>query len=185
MYALLALYARALNPREPVVCIDEKSLQLRSHSRAPLPMVAGAARKEDYECVRKGTSNLFVAVEPKAGRRTVTVTDRRCKVDLNMAEIEICILNRQCLDRRIADQPTLKREVEHWQRARMRPSKPSSGSSLDRMLIGNSVGIMFQKCCVDVLTYVLACATTFARCLSSCRPSVPGTDRCKFCSDWR
>lgn len=39
---------------------------------------------------------------------------------LNMAEIELSILSRQCLDRRIPDQKTLKREVNAWQHARNR-----------------------------------------------------------------
>ena len=34
---------------------------------------------------------------------------------LNMVEIEIGVLNKQCLDRRIADRETLRREIEHWQ----------------------------------------------------------------------
>ena len=37
---------------------------------------------------------------------------------LNMAEIELSVLNGQCLDRRIADQPTLEREVTAWQKTR-------------------------------------------------------------------
>ncbi len=37
---------------------------------------------------------------------------------LNMAEIELSILSRQCLDRRIADFTTLKTEVEAWQERR-------------------------------------------------------------------
>ncbi len=37
---------------------------------------------------------------------------------LNMAEIELSILSRQCLDRRIADQPTLKQEVAAWEARR-------------------------------------------------------------------
>ena len=37
---------------------------------------------------------------------------------LNMVEIEIGVLGRQCLDRRIAGRETLRREVEHWQRRR-------------------------------------------------------------------
>jgi hypothetical protein len=81
MYELLALYGRRFDPRQPVVCVDEKSLQLADHSRPPLPMGPGAPAKDDYEYVRRGTSNLFVAVEPQAGRRTVAVTARRCKTD--------------------------------------------------------------------------------------------------------
>ena len=180
MYALLRLYARPRSLAEPVVCIDEKSLQLVGHSRSPLPMKPrrGTA-KYDYEYVRNGTTNLFVAVEPKAGHRVVTVTKQRGKADfvafvsdlvtktyagarrvhlvvdnlnthfkkcfvdvlgqstaakllrrirfhytpkhaswLNMAEIEIGILSRQCLNRRIACRDMLRDEVDAWQRTR-------------------------------------------------------------------
>jgi len=34
---------------------------------------------------------------------------------LNMAESEIGILDRQCLDRRLPDRPTLTAEVDAWQ----------------------------------------------------------------------
>ena len=37
---------------------------------------------------------------------------------LNMAEIEIGILSRQCLDRRIPDVQLLQREVDAWQAER-------------------------------------------------------------------
>ena len=37
---------------------------------------------------------------------------------LNVAEIELSVLARQCLDRRIPDSPTLMSEVEHWERQR-------------------------------------------------------------------
>ena len=39
---------------------------------------------------------------------------------LNMAEIEIGVLARQCLDRRIPDQEALRREVDAWQDQRNR-----------------------------------------------------------------
>ena len=39
---------------------------------------------------------------------------------LNMAEIEIGVLARQCLDRRIPDQSVLRREVDAWQDQRNR-----------------------------------------------------------------
>jgi len=41
----------------------------------------GRGAKQDYEYVRRGTRNLFVAVEPQGGHREVTVTARRTKVD--------------------------------------------------------------------------------------------------------
>ena len=37
---------------------------------------------------------------------------------LNMVEIEIGVLGKQCLDRRIEDRETLRRELAHWQRRR-------------------------------------------------------------------
>jgi hypothetical protein len=37
---------------------------------------------------------------------------------LNMAEIELAVLAEQCLDRRLADQATLEREVAAWEAAR-------------------------------------------------------------------
>ncbi len=37
-----------------------------------------------------------------------------------MAEIEFSVLARQCLDRRIPDQKTLKREVAAWEKRRNR-----------------------------------------------------------------
>ncbi|MGB7988480.1 MAG: IS630 family transposase [Candidatus Methylophosphatis roskildensis] len=179
MYGLLALYAKPFNCDEPVICIDEKSQQLLAHSRPALPMAAGVRAKQDYEYVRKGTNNLFVAVEAKAGVRIVSVTDRRGKVDfvgfvqslvtgayaaarrihlvldnlnthfrkcfddvlgrrqagkllrrvrfhytpkhaswLNMAEIEIGVLTRQCLSRRLPSQQLLRDEVNAWQSER-------------------------------------------------------------------
>ncbi len=37
---------------------------------------------------------------------------------LNMAEIELSVLAEQCLDRRLADRPTLEREVAAWEAER-------------------------------------------------------------------
>ena len=176
MYDLLDLYARPFLSMEPVVCVDEKSKQLLKEPRAPLPMRPGRVGRQDYEYMRAGTCNLFVAVEPKGGRRTVLVTDHRTKPDfvafvrylleqvyatarrvhlvldnlnthfrkcfedvlgikqarillrrvvfhytpkhaswLNMAEIEIGVLDRQCLDRRLPDRDTIVTEVDAWQ----------------------------------------------------------------------
>ncbi len=179
MYDLLELYGQPFRSKEPVVCLDEKSKQLLKDSRQALPIKPGAPTRVDYEYVRSGTCNLFVAVEPKGGRRIVRITDHRAKTDfvafvqylleqvyatarrvhlvldnlnthfrrsfedvlgvkvankllrrvvfhytpkhaswLNMAEIEIGILDRQCLDRRLPDRDTLAKEVDAWQRRR-------------------------------------------------------------------
>ena len=81
MYRLLNLYHKPYNPAIPVVCFDEKSKQLLEDSRTPIPMKPGQAKKYDYEYRRKGTCNIFVAVEPKAGKHFIKVTDQRTRKD--------------------------------------------------------------------------------------------------------
>ena len=46
---------------------------------------------------------------------------------LKMAEIEINVLARQCLDRRIKDRDMLRREVAAWERRRRNRSTGGSG----------------------------------------------------------
>jgi len=77
MEDILAVYARPYDPRRPVVCIDEATKLLHADKRPPLPTAPGHAARQDYEYVRHGTANLFVWVEPLAGRRGVTVTAQR------------------------------------------------------------------------------------------------------------
>ena len=81
MYDLLKLYGRKFNPDRPIICMDEKSKQLLADSRPSYAAKPGRIFKQDYEYVRKGSRNIFVAVEPKAGRRITEVTKRRTKQD--------------------------------------------------------------------------------------------------------
>ena len=179
MEDILDVYHRPYDPRRPMVCMDEASKQLIGEVRDPLPARPGQIEKYDSEYKRLGTANIFMAVEPLAGRRTVRVTDRRTKLDwadfirhlleevypdadcvvlvmdnlnthsigslyeafepdkaralatrleihytpkhgswLNMAETELSILCRQCLDRRIACQQTMAQEIAAWERER-------------------------------------------------------------------
>jgi DDE superfamily endonuclease len=46
---------------------------------------------------------------------------------LNMAEIELSVLSRQCLDRRIGEVGILRREIETWQQRRNAASKTIDG----------------------------------------------------------
>jgi DDE superfamily endonuclease len=164
MEDVLDLYEQPYDPKQPVVCFDEKPLQLLAETRVPRPASPGRPRRYDHEYERKGTANLFVAVEPLRGWRQVRVTDHRRQQDfahqmqqlvdvhypeadkirvvldnlnthkaaslyvafppaealrllrrlefhhtpkhgswLNMAEIEISVLGRQCLNRRIGE----------------------------------------------------------------------------------
>ena len=81
MYRLLDLYEEEYDPKRPVICIDEKSKQLIEEKRTPIPMKPGSLAKYDYEYKRNGTRNIFVAVEPKGGRRIIKVTKTRKKND--------------------------------------------------------------------------------------------------------
>lgn len=67
-------------------------------------------------------ASLYEAFAPEKARRIIGKLDFHYTPKhgswLNMAEIEFSVLARQCLDRRIPDQATLKREVAAWQNTR-------------------------------------------------------------------
>lgn len=176
MEDVLSLYAEPHDPARPVVCFDEASKELHAEVREPLPASPGQPARRDYEYARRGTANIFLAVEPLAGVRHLTVTERRGAADfaeqmrrlcderypeatvirvvldnlnthgpqslfaafgpeeawrlvrrlefhhtpkhaswLNMAELELSVLARQCLSRRIGDAATLASEVSAWE----------------------------------------------------------------------
>jgi hypothetical protein len=81
MENVLAVYKRPYDPDHPVVCFDEKSKQLVEEVAVPIPAAPGRVECHDYEYIRNGTANLFMLVEPLAGRRQVSVTSRRTKID--------------------------------------------------------------------------------------------------------
>ena len=182
---VLSVYARPVNPKRPVLCLDEISTQLVGEVRAPLAPRPGQPERYDAEYVRTGVANLFMLSEPLVGARRVTVSEQRARVDwahrikdlvdveypeadtlvlvmdqlnthhpaslyaafppaeakrladaldihytpkhgswLNMAEMELSILSRQCLERRIPDQASLRAEVQAWQARRNRCTRP-------------------------------------------------------------
>ncbi len=82
MEDVLELYAEPYDPKRPVVCFDEQSVQLVAETRRPRPVIPGQPALYDYEYKRAGTANIFMTVQPLAGWRHVTVTDRRTKLDL-------------------------------------------------------------------------------------------------------
>ena len=77
MEDVLAVYEKPLSAPEPVVCVDEKSVTLHADVREPLPMKPGSVAKRDYEYERRGTANVFCAVEPKAGVHLTKATPTR------------------------------------------------------------------------------------------------------------
>lgn len=151
---------RPYDPKRPLIYADETSKTLYDTPNGTRPMEAGQAPRQDYECERNGTANIFMTVEPLARKRRVSVTDRRPNQDfaellrclsdedypdaelivlatdnlnthspaslyerfewhytpehgpwLNMAEIELSILSRQCTNRRMPNKETLVSEA--------------------------------------------------------------------------
>jgi hypothetical protein len=176
MEDVLEVYHRPYDPANPVVCMDESNKQLVSNARDPLPVAPGKPLRVDDEYVRHGVADIFMAVEPMAGNRWVSITETRKRIDwatfmkrildekypdaekvvlvmdtlnthgtassyeafqpevafglasrleihltpkhgswLNMAETELSALVGQCLDRRIADIETMRKEVAAWE----------------------------------------------------------------------
>jgi hypothetical protein len=81
MYDVLDLYEEPYDPKRPLVNLDEKPKQLLGEKRLSIPMKPGSPEKYDYEYVRNGTANIFMAVEIKAGKRVTRVTERRTMKD--------------------------------------------------------------------------------------------------------
>lgn len=158
--------------------MDESPRQLIGETRCPVPARPGNRARVDYEYVRYGVCNVFMAVEPLRGERLVCVTERKTKRDWarflqdieslypdavritlvmdnlnthvpgslyetfdpplakalwgrfefintpkhrswpNMAEIELNVLHRQCLNRRISSIDLLRSEVAAWEESR-------------------------------------------------------------------
>ncbi len=184
MYTILDIYAKPYDPKRPLIGMDEKPKPLHGEKRASIPMKPGSPEKYDYEYIRNGKANIFVATEPRAGRRITKVTDRRTKKDfaeymkeivddeypdadvirvvldnlnthfqssfyetfdkieaerilkrlefhytpkhaswLNVAEIEIGVMDTECTGRRIGDKETLTRQIAAWTKRRNRAKK--------------------------------------------------------------
>jgi len=81
MEDVLDVYARPYDPKRPQVCFDEGGKELRDTPQGTLPMQPGQPAREDYEYERLGKANVFLAVEPLAGRRRVRITERHTYTD--------------------------------------------------------------------------------------------------------
>jgi hypothetical protein len=165
--------------RHPLICMDEASKQLLTHTQEPLPVRPGQPARQDYHYERRGVQALFLFFDPLRGWRRVSCRDSRTRLDwaeeirilleedypqaqrvtlvcdnlnthqmgslyaafdaaaahrlkkrltlhytpvhgswLNMAEIELSILARQCLERRIGTKAELIGQIAAWQAQR-------------------------------------------------------------------
>ena len=176
MEHVLDVYKRPYSKDYPVVCMDESPKQLIEEAKTAIAMKPGQEARADYEYIRHGVINIFMANEPLRGKRFVAVTEFKTKKEwanfmkqiadkqypeakkitlvmdnfkthnasafyevfepkeakrlwdrfefvytpkhgswLNMAEIELHVLNGQCLNRHIADIKKIEEEVQAWQ----------------------------------------------------------------------
>jgi hypothetical protein len=77
MEDVLETYENPYDPKEPVVCLDEKPVTLHADVRPAARAVPGREARRDNEYERCGTANVFCAVEPKAGRHFTFPTPNR------------------------------------------------------------------------------------------------------------
>ncbi len=61
--------------------MDESSKQMIGEVREPIPCKPGQPLRVDDEYVRNGVAEIFMEVEPLAGKRHVAVTERRTRKD--------------------------------------------------------------------------------------------------------
>lgn len=81
MEEILELYEKPYNPKEPVVCLDEFSIELHDEKVLPIEAKPGKIKKEDYEYERKGVSSVFIVVEPLGGKRWAVISRKKGKAE--------------------------------------------------------------------------------------------------------
>jgi hypothetical protein len=91
MEDVLEIYERAYDPSEPVVCLDEKPVTLHADVRPASPAKPGREARQDNEYERRGTANIFCAVEPKAGRHFTFATPDRSAFEFAKVAFEIAL----------------------------------------------------------------------------------------------
>jgi len=77
MEEVLDLYHQPYDPLIPLVCMDESSRQLIGESREPIAGAPGHGELVDHEYVRNGVAQIFMEIEPLAGRRHVEIREHR------------------------------------------------------------------------------------------------------------
>lgn len=81
MEDVLEVYQLPYDSDYPMVCMDESCKQLIGEVRQPIPCAPGKPERIDDEYVRNGVAEIFMEVEPLAGKRHVEVTEHRTKKD--------------------------------------------------------------------------------------------------------
>jgi len=135
MEDVLDQYEKPYDAVYPLVCMDEASRQLLGETKTPFVDGHGV-RCTDYEYTRHGEQKIFLATEPLGQWRTTLASlyeayppeqarAYAAKLEvhytpkhgswLNMAEIELSVLQNQCLKkRRMATKQQLQTATQAW-----------------------------------------------------------------------
>jgi hypothetical protein len=91
MEDVLEVYERLYDPKQPVVCLDEKPVTLHADVRPGSPAMPGREARRDNEYERRGTASVFCAVEPKAGRHFTFARPDRSAFEFAQVAFQLAI----------------------------------------------------------------------------------------------
>src|ERR1700689_1823718 len=91
MEDLLEMYERLYDAQQPVICLDEKPITLHADLRPASPALPGREARRDNEYERRGTANVFCAVEPKAGRHFTFPTPDRSGFEFAQVAVTLAL----------------------------------------------------------------------------------------------
>lgn len=156
MEDVLERYEQPYDPKQPVVCLDEKPVTLHADVRPASPAAPGREARRDNEYERRGTANVFCAVEPKAGRHfTFPTPDRsafafarvafQLAIHYSEAETIHLVMDNLNIHRRKSLTDVFGAEVggEIWDRFTVHYT-PTHGSWLNQAEI--EIGIFSRQC---------------------------------------
>ena len=81
MEDVLTVYSRPYDEDYPVVCMDEKPIQLFANARKGFRSKNGRTEYEDYEYIRNGTASIFLFTEPLNGWLYAYAEEHRTRED--------------------------------------------------------------------------------------------------------
>ena len=95
MEDVLETYEKPYDPAEPVVCLDEKPVTLHADVRPASAAKRGREARRDNGYERRGTANVFCAVEPKPGRHFTFPTPNRSAFEFARVAGELAMQYRE------------------------------------------------------------------------------------------
>jgi hypothetical protein len=156
MEDVLETYEQPYDPKEPVVCLDEKPVTLHADVRPATPATPGREARQDSEYERRGTANVFCSVEPKAGRHFTYATPDRSAVEFAQVALDLAtrypdaetihlVMDNLNIHRRKSLTDLLGNEIggEVWGRFTIHYT-PTHGSWLNQAEI--EIGILSRQC---------------------------------------